>query len=436
MMSDFDDVTNAIDTMFYPRHRWYFVKEGFSPLLVSKAITDSDCQKKDMVIDVFCGGGTTPLVATVGGYSAIGFEVNPFLAFVARTKLITCKGQVFYENHKRVLENAIKGAASNLINFSTFSENGKSQKWLFNEEVLSAFEGGWRGTIGMYAPVRDLIRLCLIGAAMDVCNAVKDGKCLRYKKNWKALKYGGADFITAFSSRVKIVKQDLDSNPLQPNENCIINADSRTLEKSALNEKPFKLCITSPPYLNSFDYSDIYRPELYLGKFLRSKLDLYNLRPKTIRSHVQIKRVESNDLELSPLLSQSIEAIKDTNRVLWHTSIPSMIQAYFEDMKIILENLEPLAAQEAQVWMAVSTSAYAGVEIPVDLIIAHIGTQCGWSLREIKVAGHLRRIAGQQRQDLTKSKTKNPRLRESVIVFENNPHIKHFSPVLIKSSMV
>ena len=27
--------------------------------------------------------------------------------------------------------------------------------------------------------------------------------------------------------------------------------------------KQFKLCVTSPPYLNSFDYTDVYRPELF-----------------------------------------------------------------------------------------------------------------------------------------------------------------------------
>ena len=32
----------------------------------------------------------------------------------------------------------------------------------------------------------------------------------------------------------------------------------------------FKLCVTSPPYLNSFDYTDIYRPELFLGGFVQS----------------------------------------------------------------------------------------------------------------------------------------------------------------------
>jgi DNA modification methylase len=82
--------TSALDVLSLPRHRWYFIKEAFSPNLVSQAIKDSKCNKNDLIIDVFCGGGTVPVTAALEGYSTIGFEVNPFLAFIAKTKLLQC----------------------------------------------------------------------------------------------------------------------------------------------------------------------------------------------------------------------------------------------------------------------------------------------------------------------------------------------------------
>ena len=425
-MPDRDNLANATDTLIQPRHRWYFIKESFSPNLVREAIADSNCKKGDLIIDVFCGGGTAPLTAKMEGFTTIGFEVNPFLAFVSRVKMSNCKPKVLTNQTDKVVEGIIGGSESKLMNFSTFSENGKNKKWLFNREVLLAFEGGWKNTVGMYKPVRDILRLCLIGAAMDICNATRDGKCLRYRDKWREKRYGKKDLQVAFSDRVEIVKKDLDTNPIRVPEDEIIDADSRNLDPSSLNGRLFNLCVTSPPYLNSFDYTDIYRPELFLSKLVNSQNELNELRKKTIRSHVQVKWDEPQNTFISPLLCQSITNIMEREEVLWNNRIPMMVQAYFEDMQNIFKVLESIAAPNAVIWLVVSTSAYAGVEIPVDLIIAHIGSQYGWALKEIKVTGYLRRTPGQQWQGLSQSKNNNPHLRESIIIFDKTHRIKRY----------
>ena len=61
--------TSALDAQMLPRHRWYFVKEAFSPNLVSQAIRDTKCNENDLIIDVFCGGGTVPVTAALEGYA-------------------------------------------------------------------------------------------------------------------------------------------------------------------------------------------------------------------------------------------------------------------------------------------------------------------------------------------------------------------------------
>lgn len=76
--------------------------------------------------------------------------------------------------------------------------------------------------------------------------------------------------------------------------------------------------------------------------------------------------------------------------------------------------------ENASLWIVVSTSAYAGVEIPVDLIIADIGTKVGWYLREVKTVRHLRRVPGQQWDKLAEGKKQSPRLRESIIILDTS----------------
>jgi hypothetical protein len=60
----------------------------------------------------------------------------------------------------------------------------------------------------------------------------------------------------------------------------------------------------------------------------------------------------------------------------------------------------------------VSNSAYAGYEIPVDLIIADIGSRVGWNLKEIGVMRHVQKRKTKYSPDVLE-------LRESVIIFEN-----------------
>jgi hypothetical protein len=418
------DSTSALDTLSLPRHRWYFVKEAFSPTIVSHAIKDSGCKKDDLIIDAFCGGGTVPLASVVEGYSATGFEVNPFLAFVSRTKLLQCNPKTLDKNLEQVTANILKGAPSRLETISTFSDTSKTEKWLFNNDVLRAFEGGWQATVGMYSAVRDLMRLCLIGAAMDVCNAVKDGKCLRYRLDWEERHFGKEDFATAFKARVSVIKKDLEECPLIAPNAEIRLVDSRKIESKDLDGRSFKLCIMSPPYLNSFDYTDIYRPELFLGKFVRSSTALQELRLKTLRSHVQVNWAEPAEPDLGQLFIESYTEIKNHANGLWNKRIPSMIQAYFEDIKHVLTNLRCLAKEDASIWIVVSTSAYAGVEIPVDLLMADIGSQTGWLLREVKVVNYLRRAPGQQWNKLYEKKNNRPHLRESIIILDAKPHAK------------
>lgn len=406
-----------------PRHRWYFFKEAFSPHLVEKAIDDAKCVAGDLIIDPFCGSGTVPLTSSLKSFSALGIEVNPFLAFVSRTKLIQVKPVTLEKVLQKVVQESRKGKVSSLETFSTFSENGGRKKWLFNTNVLRAFEGGWLLTNDMYPPVRDLVRLALLGAAMDNCNAYTDGKCLRYRKNWQELKYGKNEFIAAFEDRITNMVADLKDCPNRQEFGEVVFGDSRAVLGNTLPNK-FKLCVTSPPYLNSFDYTDVYRPELFLGKFISTQDNLYDLRLSTVRSHVQAKWDLPVINSFGAKYDEVSKLITERSDLLWNKKIPIMVQAYFEDMRKILVHLHSKANAQSKAWIVVSTSAYAGIEIPVDLIIADIAAQVGWFLQEVGVIRYLR-TSGQNWQKWSETDGKKPKLRESVVILSASPSTAH-----------
>lgn len=408
--------SNADHAKEFHRHRWYFFKEGFSPLIVEEAITEAGLNKNDLIVDPFAGSGTVPLVASANGHHGVGFEVNPFMAFVAGSKQSKISPTRYSKYKDTILDSIEKGERSYLENYSTFSETYNKKKWLFNTGVLRAFEGGWKGTEKLPYDVRKLYRLNLLASIMDNSNASRDGKCLRYKKNWENIRYSKDSFIESFLERFEQVKDDLYDFPIASAKTKIYRGDSRKLLKHKLH-KPFKLCITSPPYLNSFDYSDIYRPELFLGKFVKTNKDLKKLRLQTVRSHVQVAWPRPKKNDFGYLYKQSIEEINRRSEILWNKKIPLMIRAYFEDMEKVLVDLKFSASKDAFIWIVVSTSSYVGVEVPVDLILADIGTKVGWKLQEIIVTRYLRHST-QNAQRWLSGEAKTRRLRESIIIFK------------------
>lgn len=403
------NVSTAGDTINIARHRWYYYKEGFSPTLVENAIETLGLTSSDIIVDPFNGSGTVTLTAAMKGIKSFGFEVNPFTAFIAKTKVKNANITTFDNVCQDVLFGVNKQKESPLLTFSTFSEYSNKSKWLFNADVLNSFEGG----ISMLNKVddnniKDIMKLSLIGSTMDNSNARRDGKCLRYKNHWNELNFNKASFYKALEKRLATIREDLLSGEelIDPQ---IICGDSRVIIKQKLSEK-FSLCITSPPYLNTFDYTDIYRPELFLGRFINSMSELYNLRLTTVRSHVQAKWKKPKQNNFGTLYDVAIREIMQRRDNLMHRDIPLMIQAYFEDMENILLTLRNKAKNDAELWLVVSTSAYAGIEIPVDMIIGEIGNKAGWYLKDIGVLRYLKKRKSKYSNDINK-------LRESVVIF-------------------
>lgn len=403
------NASNAVDTINLPRHRWYYYKEGFSPELVKNAIEDLGIGDDSLVIDPFNGSGTVTLTCSMQGVRALGIEVNPFTAFIANTKSLNADGQLLLRQSEELVtfirENEFE---SPRIGFSTFTEKPGIDKWLFNKDVINSFETGLQ-YLRLYAngEVSDILKLSLISALIANANARRDGKCLKYKSHWKEIGYDRESFLSSFCEKAKCCVEDVGKIqiPVVPR---IVCQDARNGINNLVQE-PFSLCITSPPYLNTFDYTDIYRPELFMGGFVDNNEDLYRLRMKTVRSHIQANWATPVGMRFGREFNNVMRHLYSHPDMLMHPRIPKMVQAYFEDMYMVLGALFGKAQKGAQVWLVVSTSAYAGIEIPVDIIIGKIGKKVGFKLRSVN---ELRKI----RKRKTRYSGNIELLRESLII--------------------
>jgi hypothetical protein len=141
------------------------------------------------------------------------------------------------------------------------------------------------------------------------------------------------------------------------------------------------LVIFSPPYANCFDYTEIYKIELWFGGFVSTSDDLRTLRKQSLRSHLNHRFEElSPVIELEPTLSM-LEQVH-----LWDKKIPKMLIGYFDEMKRILEATFEAMKPGAYCSIVVSNSAYGGIVVATDLLLAAICKRIGFSVSEIDVA--------------------------------------------------
>ena len=214
------------------------------------------------------------------------------------------------------------------------------------------------------------------------------------------LGYTSLELREAFRRNANQIIQDMEVNPLIEGERRYINADSRK-GISEIENQSVDLVVFSPPYLNSFDYSDIYRPELFLGGYVKSNEELRAIRKNTLRSHVQYKW-ETCDKSESSWAKQIANQIREKQDLLWNKDIPNMIDSYFYDMERIFAEAYKVCTSHAQMWFVIATSSYAGIEIPVDLILADIATRQGWNLKNVNALRKLRTSSQCASEDIRK----------------------------------
>jgi hypothetical protein len=157
-------------------------------------------------------------------------------------------------------------------------------------------------------------------------------------------------------------------------EFSLLRGDSRQCIADA---QPVDIVIFSPPYPNSFDYTDIYNLELWMLGYFRSRSDNTDLRKQTVRSHVQIKRdFSANDLD-SAELRRVYRALCLRRSQLWNDNIAEMVCAYFGDMATILQQVRSKLRKGGRAFLAVGNSKYAGVVIDTPKILAELAPAVG-----------------------------------------------------------
>lgn len=377
-----------------PFQRWYNFKEAFTPSFVAEVIASMPF-RIGTCLDPFSGCGTTALTCQFMGVRPTTIEVSPFLADLAEAKLVLYDRDELQMDRRAIADRcaiadflgedvpAFPGAPE------TFVEPGKHDRWIFDLQIARQIQV-YRDAIEAIENEahRRLFRVLLGSVLIPVSSVTISGKGRRYRQHWKLRTRGPSDVDRLFHEAFVRVYFDICRYPERAcSEYTLLRGDSRERIREA---EPADLVLFSPPYPNSFDYTDIYNVELWALGYLSNTGDNRVLRESTLRSHVQIKREFAIGDHGSPTLARTLQELRAAKETLWNVNLPEMVSAYFEDLGRILREAKTRLTPRGQVVMVVGDSRYAHVMVDVPQIVREMLPGLGFECQEVREVRSMR----------------------------------------------
>jgi DNA modification methylase len=404
-----------------PVQRWYPYREGYSTKLVNSFLTELNI--KGNVFDPFSGSGTTLLASRRNNLDSFGIDVNPISVLVAQV-----------ENEKYA-KNDIEDLKSEILKFKYVNKSNEIFQTTFNlaDKVFNPNILQSLLQLKYYIKeirnhkIHNIFFVTWLSIIESVSNIKKEGNGIKYKNRKRTPKgYINIDkekwenevfpadkfrFVrNAISKHLDIILNDIEYQygAIQ-NKPTILKGSCLEFEKMFSEEIQFTFY--SPPYCNCFDYFEIHKVELWLGDFVNDKEEFRLLRNTGFRSN-------TNSLNQKPIIYKNAKieeliSLFDTDK-LWNTQIPKVVNGYFDDTHTLLKKIYHQTIKGGFVGIVVGNSAYSGVIIPSDVLVANIAKEIGFKVKNIFVTRHLT-TSSQQKKDLVFLKNY---LRESIVLLE------------------
>lgn len=379
-----------------PFQGWHNFKEAFAPEVVARAVQQSK-RPVSSCLDPFGGSGTTALASQFLGVEPTTIEVNPYLADLIEAKLGTYDPDDLTSDLGRIVRETSRhpGRIERFSHLpSTFIESNETPRWIFDRAVALRISAYLDAIDTLAQPHhRRLFRALLGGMLISISNVVVNGKGRRYRRGWEKRHVTQAAIDAAFQKKCVDAINEVHANYYRRcRDYTLMRGDCLSQLDQA---SPSDLAVFSPPYPNSFDYTDVYNVELWMLGYLGDSSSNQALRKSTLCSHVQIKREFKPAPQGSLRLSRALGKLRRERDVLWSRWIPEMVGHYFHDMRQVLAKLHDRLNAQGEVWAVVGDSRYAGIHIPVDKILADFAPQLGYEVVNVEPFRSMRASAQQ-----------------------------------------
>ncbi|MDX2159894.1 MAG: hypothetical protein SF162_01080 [bacterium] len=370
------DLVSAVSNANQPIHRWYSLKEGFSsalPVWVVNFLSTTYNAKISRVIDPFVGGGTTGVSLALTGMDVDGIEYNPFIRFVSNTK----------SQYPRLLKADLLQAIARVdfeaehdsIQLPVLTTLNNTQYFRYEDVSLMCLIIHQIRRLQIHTVVRDALLLGVAAAIDSVGHLRKDGRALRY-----AEKPHRPTAKIAIEAQWAKILEDVERFTFRSAFN--VHHGSAVNLRDVAEDCTYDLALYSPPYLNNFDYSEIYKLELWMLDYISNTEDWRALRKSSLRSHPSINFDRPSVFDGLPEMGEiyaKLKCMKQATILTGESSaISKIVIGYFEDMYLALKEQWRILKPGGFLVYIVANSRHKYLPIATDVILGEIARQIGF----------------------------------------------------------
>ncbi len=350
------NLSGFVENKRLPIYNWLYYKEGFSAQIVFDLIERFDLKKGQTILEPFCGSGTTLLAAKEKGINSVGFDVLDIAVFASAVKT---------RDYSKVIDE-LKGSLEDLKNVPKRKQKIRIKEKIilraFPERILSELLN-IKENVGKIKNrvVSDFFLLCLINTATKTSFAMKDGGCIKIDKS-RSLPPAKYMFIKTAKKMIR----DVEEIKFPGCTTEVHRQDARCFE---LKENSIDCVITSPPYLNKIEYTNVYFIEEYL--FLKRQFNAPLRSFVGKNSSIGIDDIGDEKLKkhLSEFRGKKYEA---------------QIASYFVDTKRWLENVYFCLKRNKYCAVIVGGGCFEWGVVESDVILGLIAKDVGFELIDIE----------------------------------------------------
>lgn len=382
------------DSLQAPIHGWFRYPAGYSYKFVEASFENFGVKSGDWVYDPFSGTGTTLVCAKQQHVNGYGVEAHTFVHWVADVKL-------YWEYDLSVLGHEIE----KLLTRSRAFVNGRIEtvelENVFPELVYKCYHPHDLKTLYLLREfihnevmdyhLQNLMKLALTDTLRGAAAAGTGWPYISPRKNTGTAPPKNA--LGVFQKTLRQMVGDL-LNIVRVPVSCQIHnihGDSRL--KQNLADGQVKLALTSPPYLNNYDYADRTRLETYFWGITQSWSDItrdfrdklmVSATTQIVRSRYTVETTLNDEFrQLSPQVYQTLQDAILRLAELRNTKggkkdYDLMVALYFNDILRVVQETYRLLAKGGHFCLVLGDSAPYGVHLKTDELIGQLGLSLGF----------------------------------------------------------
>ena len=334
----------------YITHGYHRYPAKFIPQLARRLI-ETYSEPHDMVLDPFCGCGTTLVESVVAKRYAYGADINPIAIMMTKAKTQHLNPvDLELAFHQIQCEVAPLFAASKV----SPPENERIDYW-FKKEQITDLSMLLNAIQSLSAVDARLFFLCGFSNILKNCSIWNQ----RYNKPARDLNKKIPDVMRTFNRQIRMMMRgNAAFRDLMDGQTRPARAECRDSRWLPLDDGSVDLVVTSPPYVTSYEYGDLHQLSML---WLEGLTDLRGFREQFIGS--SLKRLESEIEESQRFTHSSIAS--DIGRKLQRKDgkTASSAMKYFESMYEIWLELHRVVRVGGKVCIVIGNTRLKGVEI-------------------------------------------------------------------------